>query len=65
MQVVNQHYYRVPRKIKINSLGQNLYQPMWVELTKLDVLPFVSEKLKAAVLDGATNGWPQSAIEIE
>ncbi len=48
----------------INKLGQNLYEPRWVPLTELPDRPFVSEKLKAAVIAGAQNGFPETPVEI-
>lgn len=48
----------------INRLGQNLYQPMWVELTALAGRPFVSEQLKKALLNAVISQWPQTAMEI-
>ena len=46
---------------KINKLGANLYTPMWLPLADLPGQPFVSERLKAAILDGLKNGFPSSA----
>lgn len=48
----------------INKLGHNLYNPGWLELSKLANSPFLSEKLKQFVLDGHKNGWPDNAVEI-
>jgi ADP-ribose pyrophosphatase YjhB (NUDIX family) len=42
----------------INKLGQNLYEPRWVDIDKLPQLPFLSEKLKAAILQALATGFP-------
>lgn len=49
---------------QINKLGKNLYEPRWVKLADLESLPFLSERLKHAILDAMTNGFPESPIEI-
>lgn len=43
---------------KISSLGQNTYQPMWLALSELPNVPFVSEALKQRILAGFTSGFP-------
>ncbi len=49
---------------QINKLGQNLYQPQWVPLATLPELPFMSEKLKAAILYASENGFPSEPVQI-
>lgn len=39
--------------------GTNTYNPMWLPLNELPVLPFVSELLKEAMLKAVANGWPE------
>lgn len=48
----------------INKLGQNLYEPKWVVLTDLPNLPFLSEKLKQAILDAVAGGFPTEPMQI-
>lgn len=48
----------------IHAMGKNLYEPKWVAMAELPNLPFVSEKLKTAVVEGFTNGFPEQAVEI-
>lgn len=49
---------------QINKLGQNLYEPRWVDLSKLSTMPFVSERLKQAVLTAVANGFPEQPEQI-
>lgn len=49
---------------KINVLGKNLYEPRWVELSKLPDMPFVSERLKRAVVHGAKHGFPEQPTRV-
>lgn len=48
----------------INKLGQNLYDPRWVNLTDLPTLPFLSEKLKQAILLAVSDGFPEQPQQI-
>ena len=48
----------------IHAMGKNLYIPKWVSLADLENRPFLSEKLKQAILDGVQSGFPVTAIEI-
>ena len=43
----------------INKMGKNLYEPKWVKIADLPNLPFLSERLKDAVLDSIKNGFPK------
>lgn len=47
----------------INKLGQNLYEPKWVSIEELPELPFVSEKLKQAILKAVETEFPAEALE--
>jgi 8-oxo-dGTP diphosphatase len=47
----------------INKLGQNLYDPRWVDVADLPQLPFVSEKLKQVLLDAIKTEFPSEALE--
>lgn len=38
--------------------GKNTYKPVWIELSDLPKLPFVSQLLKEAILMGITHGFP-------
>ena len=48
----------------INKLGKNLYDPRWVQLEALPTLPFLSEKLKTAILHATQHGFPSDPQEI-
>lgn len=48
----------------ITMLGHNLYEPMWLPLSELSASPFVSERLKHAILDGVKSGFPQQPIAV-
>lgn len=48
----------------INKLGLNLYNPMWVPLAELTDKPFLSEKLKHAILAAIKDGFPEKPVEI-
>lgn len=49
----------------INKLGQNLYEPKWVKISDLPNLPFLSEKLKSAVVEATVNGFPAEPLQIQ
>lgn len=46
----------------INKMGQNLYDPKWVMIADLPNLPFLSEKLRDAVLESIKNGFPEEPV---
>ena len=48
---------------KINAIGNNLYTPMWLPISKLEDVPFRSEKLKNKILSHLQNGFPSEVIE--
>jgi mutator protein MutT len=52
-------------EIRINKLGQNLYEPAWLPLSTLPATPFKSEHIKTALLDALKNGWPDKPVEIQ
>jgi 8-oxo-dGTP pyrophosphatase MutT (NUDIX family) len=43
-----------PKSIEasIHAMGQNLYEPMWLPIAELAKVPFLSEGLKQAILEG-------------
>lgn len=49
----------------ITALGQNIYTPQWMPLDKLADSPFVSERLKTAVLQGVRDGFPSQVRELQ
>lgn len=49
---------------QINKLGQNLHKPIWLGLSDVEDSPFVSEKLKTAVLNSVRDGFPDNTVEI-
>lgn len=51
-------------EMQINKMGQNLYEPRWVSFAELPQKPFLSEKLKATLLDLYPDKWPEKVIEI-
>ena len=48
----------------ISKMGKNLYEPGWVLLKDLRHTPFVTEKLKDAILSGHQEKWARYPIEI-
>lgn len=48
----------------INKLGDNLYEPKWVRIADLPNLPFLSEKLKAKIMDSAATSFPEEPVLI-
>ena len=48
----------------INKLGKNLYEPKWVSIADLPNLPFLSEKLKQAIIDAVAGGFPAEPAQI-
>ncbi len=40
--------------------GMNTYEPLWLPIDELKKVPFVSELLKRAVLDGLEKGFPET-----
>jgi 8-oxo-dGTP pyrophosphatase MutT (NUDIX family) len=51
-------------EFKIHALGKNLYMPMWLPIKQLPDVPFVSEGLKQAVINGLARGFPEQPVEI-
>ena len=58
------HLHEDSEEMKINQLGQNLYEPKWVNLSDLPNLPFVSEKLKATIIKAVAEGFPNEPVQI-
>lgn len=48
----------------INRIGNNIYEPMWVELSILHNRKFLSEKLKSLILHYCQTDWPEAPVEI-
>jgi 8-oxo-dGTP diphosphatase len=48
----------------IHRMGQNLYEPKWLSLDDLPSVPFVSERLKRAILHALKNGFPEQPIYV-
>jgi ADP-ribose pyrophosphatase YjhB (NUDIX family) len=51
-------------ELQLNKMGQNLYEPRWVKFSDLPTLPFLSEKLKATLLQFYPHNWPKDTVEI-
>lgn len=49
---------------EISALGQNLYSPQWLPLHSLASVPFRTESLKQALLQGLSEGFPQAPMHI-
>lgn len=49
---------------KIHALGQNLYEPQWMELAEFATIKLRSESLKQAILEGIKNGWPSAPVDV-
>ena len=48
----------------ITALGQNLYEPMWLPVSTLPEVPFLSPRLRQALLSAIRQGFPAQVIEI-
>ena len=46
----------------INAAGQDLYQPVWLDLRDFVAVTFVAEGLKQALLSGLKNGFQDKPI---
>jgi 8-oxo-dGTP diphosphatase len=46
---------------KINALGQNIYTPQWLSLNKLADVPFLSVRLRDAILESVKTTFPEQA----
>ncbi len=49
----------------LNADGQNTYTPLWLPTSELPSVNFLSGSLKAALIDGLRNGFPQEAQHLE
>jgi len=50
---------------RINALGQNIHEPMWLPIKELEGVPFRSEKLKRVLLDKLEHGFDDEVIKID
>lgn len=48
----------------ISALGQNMYEPVWLPLSQVPVVPFRSTSAAEALLGGVRNGFPEKPIEL-
>jgi 8-oxo-dGTP diphosphatase len=48
----------------INRLGENLYEPKWVQIADLPNLPFLSDKLKTKIIESVARGFPEEPVLI-
>ena len=48
----------------ISALGKNTYEPMWLPLEELATVPFRTERLRRAILDGVAHGFPSEPVDI-
>jgi 8-oxo-dGTP diphosphatase len=44
---------------KINALGQNIYTPQWLPLSKLSEVPFLSVRLRDAIRQAIKTAFPE------
>lgn len=49
---------------KINQLGKNLYEPMWLPINELKGSSFRSDKLKEALLEYLPKGFPNEVVKL-
>lgn len=50
---------------KINAMDTgNTYTTVWLPLSQLPTVPFRSDRLRRAVLDGVQNGFPDTPLDI-
>ena len=50
---------------KINALGNNIHEPMWLPIAKLNETPFRSDKLKQALMKALPHGFSPSDKPIQ
>jgi ADP-ribose pyrophosphatase YjhB (NUDIX family) len=49
---------------KISAGGINTYEPLWLPLEDLATVPFRSDRLRRAILDGVKFGFPDKTVDI-
>lgn len=49
---------------KISAMGKNTYEPLWLSLEELATVPFRSDRLRRAILDGVKLGFPDHTVDI-
>lgn len=49
---------------KISALGMNTYEPIWLPLAEVATVPFRSDRLRKAILDGVKFGFPDQPVDI-
>lgn len=49
---------------KINELGKNLYEPVWLSIEELSGTSFMSPNLKQAIVASIKGGFPEQPHEI-
>ena len=47
----------------LNRMGQNLHQPVWVDLKELPKRTFRTPELKGHILTALKQGWPVAPVE--
>jgi 8-oxo-dGTP pyrophosphatase MutT (NUDIX family) len=48
---------------EINKLGQNLYTPVWLEVSQLPKVAFLSKQLQERLVAGIESGFPEKPEE--
>jgi ADP-ribose pyrophosphatase YjhB (NUDIX family) len=48
----------------ISAMGKNTYEPMWLPISQLTSIPFVSPRLQQALQQGITQGFPDKVTEL-
>lgn len=48
----------------ISAMGKNTYEPLWLPLEEVATVPFRSDRLRRAVLDGVKFGFPDQPVDI-
>ncbi|HUB93743.1 MAG TPA: NUDIX domain-containing protein, partial [Verrucomicrobiae bacterium] len=49
---------------KISAMGQNTYEPLWLSLREISSVPFRSQSVAEAVLNGVKEGFPDTPQEL-
>lgn len=49
---------------KISAMGFNTYEPVWLPLTEVATVPYRSNRLRRAILDGVQHGFPTEPVDI-
>lgn len=52
-------------EFEIGQAGQNVYEPIWLPVTELPKVNFVSGSIKNALLDALHHGFPSEPLQLD